>query len=356
MRPQQRPRTGRRRDDGVRRIRSNVEQRYPGVDLPAADDPTQPLSAVDGRLSPVLDTGLQVQTRVDRAQANADRRRRVLTFTSVGIAVALVVGVMVWRAVSDSSAAKLPLAVPTSSAKASSKAKPLATQASSAADAAAHATPIFAAYRKLELHLPVPMMNLTEIGFHQASYAWALPMTTTMKDANLTQVASTKTTGRNRAAEPSGPNAVMTGKVIRMWRARAGRPDTAADVGALAGTPVLSPVTGTIVRIKPYKLYGKYFDYEMHIIPDNTKHLDVVMIHLTDLTSKVGERVVAGVTPVAHIRKLSGYFHDQLADYTKSPGDHVHIQVNDSGYPHYRGLQGAVQPTDPLDISTSASD
>jgi murein DD-endopeptidase MepM/ murein hydrolase activator NlpD len=355
MRPPHRPRVARRRDDGVRRIRSDVEQRYPGVDLPIAEDPTQPLQAVDsGRLSPALDTGLQLQTRVDRAQAMADRRRRALTFGGIGLAIVLVVAVLGWRYVSDRMAAALPMAA--TSVKSGSARKVLATPASSAPDSA-HATPIFAAYRKLQLHLPVPMESLTEIGFHQASYPWALPMTTTMKDANLSVVAQTKTTGRNRAAEPSGPNAVMTGKVIRMWRARAGSPDTAADVGALAGTPVLSPVTGTVVRIKPYKLYGRYFDYEMHIIPDGTKHLDVVMIHLTDLTCSVGDRVIAGVTPVAHIRKLSNFFHDQLADYTKSPGDHVHIQVNDSGYQGYRGLQGAVQPTDaPDNTSTSASD
>jgi hypothetical protein len=131
-----------------------------------------------------------------------------------------------------------------------------------------------------------------------------------------------------------------------MWRARPGRPDTAADVGALAGTTVLSPVNGTIVKIKSYKLYGLYPDYELHITPDNTKSLDVVMIHLTKLDCYVGMRVVAGVTPIAKVRKLSDKFHDQLADYTKDPGDHVHVQVNDSSYPGYKGLQGAVEPDD----------
>lgn len=143
----------------------------------------------------------------------------------------------------------------------------------------------------------------------------------------------------------------MTGQVLRMWRNRPGKPDTAADVGALAGTTILSPVNGTVVRIKPYKLYGRYDDYELHIIPDRTSGLDVVMIHLTGIKCHVGDRVEAGITPVAKIRKFSNKFHDQLADYTHSPGDHVHMQVNDSNYKGYKGLQGAVDPSDYGDAS-----
>jgi murein DD-endopeptidase MepM/ murein hydrolase activator NlpD len=199
------------------------------------------------------------------------------------------------------------------------------------------------------------MKKLTEIGFHQAAYSWALSMKTAMKNADLSLVARTRTTGRDRAEQPSGPDAIMTGKVLRMWRSsRSGRPDTAADVGALAGTTVLSPVTGTVVRVKSYKLYGRYQDFEMHIIPDDTHGIDDVLIHLTDVSVKPGDRVEGGVTPVAKVRKLSDKFHDQLADYPKSPGDHVHMQVNDSTYRGYRGLDGAVDPSE--DASPTASD
>jgi hypothetical protein len=327
------------------RIRSDVEQRYPGVELPEMEMPTEaPDPELDGRkLSPALDTGLEVQTRLDRAQQHARRRRIAGTITVIGALLLLVTGAIGWRYVSDHIAESTPLASLVAPDAPAPKAAGAPAPASAETSLAA-ATPIFAWYGHVKLHLPVPMKRLTEIGFHQASYAWALPMKTSMADANLSVVAVTRTTGRNRAAEPSGPDAVMTGKVLRMWRARAGRPDTAADVGAAAGTPVLSPVTGTVVRIKPYKLYGRYPDYEMHIIPDGTSGIDVVMIHLVDLTCAVGDHVIAGVTPVAHIRKLSDKFHDQLADYTKSPGDHVHIQVNNSNYRGYRGLVGAVDP------------
>ena len=132
-----------------------------------------------------------------------------------------------------------------------------------------------------------------------------------------------------------------------MWRARPGKPDTAADVGAKPGTTVISPVTGTVVKIKSYKLYGKWPDYEMHIQPDCLDNIDIVMIHLTEPSVKVGARVTAGVTPVAHVRKLSDKFTDQLEQYVKDGGDHVHLQVNNADYPGYKGLDGAVEPDEP---------
>ena len=132
-----------------------------------------------------------------------------------------------------------------------------------------------------------------------------------------------------------------------MWRPRPGSPDTAADVGAKPGTTVISPVTGTVVKVKSYKLYGKWPDYEIHITPDGFDNLDIVLIHVTDLEVKPGARVVAGVTPLAHVRKLSDKFSDQLAEYVKDGGNHVHLQVNNANFKGYKGLDGAVEPEEP---------
>ncbi len=87
-----------------------------------------------------------------------------------------------------------------------------------------------------------------------------------------------------------------------------GKPDTAADVGAKPGSAVFSPVTGTVVKVKKYKLYGKWDDYELHIQPDGHPGLDVVMIHVTDVCCRPGDRVLAGVTrsrPFARSRTSS---------------------------------------------------
>jgi murein DD-endopeptidase MepM/ murein hydrolase activator NlpD len=357
VRPHQRPRVGRRRDEGLRRIRSDVTPSYPSVDLATAEPATDASDLDDApRLAPALDTGIAVQTRAGRHKAKAERRQRIAMTSAVAAVVVLVVAAIGWRYVSDRMAASTPIvaaatsAAPSSAAKVSdavsgvSGAGSVRVASVSAVTNVASTTPVFAYYKTLKLNLPVAVKSLTEIGFHQASYPYALHIKTWMKNANLNLAAKNRSTGRDRAAQPSGPSAVLTGLVIRMWRSRPGRPDTAVDVGALAGTTVLAPVTGTIVKIKPYLLYGKYPDFEVHVHPDGTSGLDVVMIHLTSLTCSVGEHLDGGLTPIAKVRKLSDKFHDQLADYTKSPGDHVHIQINDANYPTYKGLAGAITP------------
>ncbi|HEY5540054.1 MAG TPA: hypothetical protein VIL41_01220 [Coriobacteriia bacterium] len=352
MRPRHSRRVPHRRDDGVRQIHSNGAVRYPGVELPAEPDAAA-YSGADAvgdarRLAPARDTGIALQSRVSRQQENAARRQRTGLIVSVLAVAVLISATIAWRYVSDRMAAATPLVAETASATAATP-RTVASSAHQAANgspqAAAAATPIFASYGKLKLHLPIPLAKLTEIGFHQASYAYALRMKTPMKNANLAEAAKNKSTGRDMSKQPTGLGAVMTGYVIRMWRNRPGRPDTAADVGALAGTTVLAPVSGIVVKIKPYLLYGKYPDYELHIHPDGTSGLDLVMIHLTGLSCAVGDHVDAGVTPVAKVRKLSNKFHDQLADYTKSPGDHVHIQVNNANFRGYKGLIGAISVT-----------
>jgi murein DD-endopeptidase MepM/ murein hydrolase activator NlpD len=319
--------------------------------LPVGDSSlTPPALDLDGpRLAPALDTGIEVQTRSGRQKANAQRRQQTLAILAIAAAVVLITAAIGWRYASDRKAAASPLvreSAPSVSAKATAGvASTIASRSAGlTASGTASATPIFASYKSIKMHLPVAVMRLTEIGFHQAAYAYALRLKTPMKDANLALAAKNRSTGRNRAAQPSGPGAVMTGLVLRMWRSRPGRPDTAVDVGALAGTTVMAPVSGTIVKIKPYLLYGRYPDYEVHIHPDGAQGVDLVMIHLTGLTCSAGDHVDGGLTPIAKVRKLSDKFHDQLRDYTKSPGDHVHIQINNANYPGYQGLIGAITP------------
>jgi hypothetical protein len=183
----------------------------------------------------------------------------------------------------------------------------------------------------MQLHLPVPLNSLTEIAFHQASNPLALPMESLLPDADPESANGKRGTGRISAREDdeSDEPAVLEGKVIRMWRSnRRGNPDTAADVGALPGTPVFAPVSGTVIEVKPYDLYGKYADVEIHIRPEGWPEADLVMIHLTDPTVRAGDIVVGGLTRIAAVRLLSDRVHHQIADYTPDGGDHTHVQLN----------------------------
>jgi hypothetical protein len=126
-----------------------------------------------------------------------------------------------------------------------------------------------------------------------------------------------------------------------MWRAsRSGAPDTAADIGALPGVPVVAPVSGTVIEVKPYLLYGAHDDLEIHIQPTGWPEIDLVIIHVTDPTVNVGDLVVGGITRIASVRLLSDRVNHQLADYTPDAGDHIHMQLNRVEQP------GATEPAE----------
>jgi hypothetical protein len=105
---------------------------------------------------------------------------------------------------------------------------------------------------------------------------------------------------------------------------------------------VLAPLTGTVVKVKRYKLYGQHDDYELHIQPAGHPDIDCVIIHIDKLTVKPGDPVTAGVTPIGVVRKLSDRVDHQLGDYTRDGGDHIHVQLNNAKHPEYKGLKGAV--------------
>lgn len=354
MRRDQRPRTGQRRDGGVRVIRSD-EVRFPGHEHPLIERRTSDRDeyadwrARGRRLTPARDAGLAVEGRLARQQRREARdRQRNLTIVALTTA-AVLLSLAGWRYASDRKAAATPLygsgsasAAPISAAHSGNKASEIFSNARSVRPS--EPTPVFASYRDLQLRLPVPVDRLTEIGFHQASYTYALHMVTKMPDAKLADANNKRGTGRDISQQPKGKDAYLIGSVLRMWRPRPGKPDSAADVGAHPGTTVFAPVSGTVVKIKSYKLYGKWPDFEIHIRPDGYDKIDLVMIHVTDLSIAEGDHVDAGLTPIAHVRKLSDKVNDQLRDYVVGGGgDHVHIQLNNANDPTYKGLQGAIE-------------
>ncbi len=192
-------------------------------------------------------------------------------------------------------------------------------------------TPVFARYGDLDLHLVVAEVDLTEIGFHQASGNNALPMESYLPDADTSAADGSRGTGRVPAgSDPTDLEPrILGGSVLRMWRSnRGGQPDTAADIGAPPGSTVYAPVNGVVIDIKTYALYGKHEDIEVHIQPRGYPDIDLVLIHVEDVQVRVGEHVVAGVTPLARVRRLSDCIDHQLGKYTVDPGDHVHMQLN----------------------------
>ena len=115
-------------------------------------------------------------------------------------------------------------------------------------------------------------------------------------------------------------------RILREKGAQAGCIMAGGD--ADPGTAVWSPVTGVVVQVRPYRLYDRHDDFEIHIRPDGWSDVDVVLIHVEDVAVEAGGRVFAGATRIASVRKMSDKMEMQLAGYTSNGGDHVHLQLN----------------------------
>jgi biotin carboxyl carrier protein len=206
-------------------------------------------------------------------------------------------------------------------------------------------TPLVAEYGSLKIHSPVSANNITEIEFHQASYNTALQLTPLVSIVDAQEVADRQGTNHiSPDAQPLG-DAPLIAEAVSTWRLDSVGPETSAvDVGGTAGTDVYAPVTGTVVKIKTYSLFGLIDDYEIHIQSPEYPELDIVVLHIDDLTIKVGDTITGGSTRIAKIRNIGDVIDNNLSNFTApgDPGNHCHVQVNDATRESYKGLEGAL--------------
>jgi hypothetical protein len=181
------------------------------------------------------------------------------------------------------------------------------------------------------------MKDLTEVAFHQASYSYALPLSTHMPFEDLSKVKKDKGTKRDKTVQQTGENALLCGSALKFWRSgRVGSAMTAIDCGAAANSLVFAPVSGTVTNVCTYNYENKVEDYEIHIRPIGHPTLEIVLIHVKSPCVKIGATVVGGVTPLARVRKMSAYVRNQLGTYAPSGGNHTHIQLNDTTTAEYK--------------------
>ena len=103
---------------------------------------------------------------------------------------------------------------------------------------------------------------------------------------------------------------------------------SASDVVAKAGSPVFSPVNGTVIAAESYMLYGRYYDLRVRILIDDRPGYHMAVLHLATLSVSVGQRVEAGVTQVGTVRDLTPYFNSAANTYSREAGNHPHLQIN----------------------------
>lgn len=200
-----------------------------------------------------------------------------------------------------------------------------------------HKTCIIAQYEDIDIHSPIKNMDLTGVLFHQASYAYGLVMTTALPSVNG-ELVNTETGTRINKEQTNGDEWLDADALhLYRWQDNTNM-DTSIDVGASAGAVVYAPVDGVVTLVKDYMLYGYVPDIEIHIQPAGHPELDLVLLHQYDPMVKAGDSVLAGITPISHVRNLSRDLTGiQLADYTlgDDPGNHSHVQINDVLYPGY---------------------
>jgi murein DD-endopeptidase MepM/ murein hydrolase activator NlpD len=286
------------------------------------------------KLGPARDTGMTLRT-----SARSPRRRRRVSRDPWLVPLLIVVAAFLLAAVA--------LARPGTTRPAELQA--VATSRPTAETTIAklvRPTPAFATCGALRLRLPVPAESVTAVAFHQSSINHAVAMASLVPEISTGAAARLAAQKRTASATvaPAAPatatvaatvtataasSDVWTGRAIRLWRSgRSGSPDTAVDVGANAGTPVFAPVDGTVVYVREYQLYGKYPDFEVHIAPTGAADVDVVLIHISDVCVAPGDKVTAGITRLASVRRLSNLTTLQLGKYTTDGGNHTHVQVN----------------------------
>jgi hypothetical protein len=114
----------------------------------------------------------------------------------------------------------------------------------------------------------------------------------------------------------------------------------AADVVSDPAGEVRAPVTGRIIRGGTYVLYCKYTDSFLVIEPDAHPGWEVKLLHISGLVVQVGQRVEAGVTPVAaYPTKLP--FESQVDEFGAPPAwPHVHVEVVDPNIKNPPGVGG----------------
>jgi murein DD-endopeptidase MepM/ murein hydrolase activator NlpD len=156
------------------------------------------------------------------------------------------------------------------------------------------------------LTLAAPAAVIERAGFHQSSHPGA------------------------QALSPSDPAPVRLTTLPSRQRGTHER--SAIDVVVEPGTPILAPVSGTVVRAGSYRLYCRYHDSYLVIAPDGRPDLELKVLHVRDLAVRPGQRVETADRVAGRANQFT--FRSQVDSLTAQPSwPHVHLEVVDPSVP-----------------------
>lgn len=187
---------------------------------------------------------------------------------------------------------------------------PARRTAPAAAPAPAPELRVFATVDGLELL--EPSTEIEALGFHEGS----------------TQGRSLHPVGRvvSNESRMTAP-ADVAGPDYRILasRGRGVGASTAVDIAMAEDVPVQSLVSGTVVSVSEYSLYGRTSDVLIEIVPAGEDDVKVQIFHVRAPQVAAGDQVVAGETVLAHPRQLP--FGSQIDRHVGKAGPHIHVQV-----------------------------
>ena len=183
----------------------------------------------------------------------------------------------------------------------------------SRSDARPWQTQVLATAGGVALHTPSEHVRV--VGFHQSGSGAAVPLEP--RGAPFTN----RNLPRYTPPPPSeGPDYAVLGH-----RRRATLPTTAVDLAVPHNTTLLSPVSGTVVEVRPYLLYGRFPDLIATVVPDGRPDLRVVMMHMNGILVARGHHLEAGQTPLARTA-MRFPFRSQIDEFA-GQGPHLHVEV-----------------------------
>ena len=189
-------------------------------------------------------------------------------------------------------------------------------------DASGEEHPVFARLADNNLVLPMAAQYATIIAYHPLSDERAVSLSPIGAQVNGGAVARTLQRLFSGRAPIRYYLMSSAGRVVAQM--------AAVDIGAPAGTPVCTPVSGQVIGVKSYRLYGKYDDVQVDIRPKGTSDVIISLLFIEDPVVQIGQTVEAGKTQIGKVRAAQGDLGERLAEYTHDTGSHVHLQASQS--------------------------
>lgn len=174
--------------------------------------------------------------------------------------------------------------------------------------------PVFAVAGGLRLHLPDA--RPVALAYHEAS----MPHRVVLRPRGSCAVCRNR--GKYRPSQV-GPSELEY--MVMDSRGRPAPATSAVDVVLHRADRVLAPVTGRVWSVRRYRLYGRYRDVRVAILPEGRRDRLVIVIHLRDVKVRRGEQVVASQTVLGRARRFP--FLSQVDRYARGRFPHVHIEV-----------------------------